>query len=330
MKPNAIALILASSAMLSACSYIPHNSGLPRLVSPDYTATGSVVGVRAYLYGQKTVLEFREDPTFVTIRDEHGAEVPYEKVGGEDHAGRFYRFNRRIDNFTVWANGRSVTFNAAQKTIVFSGSSAIENNVQTSEILPITTKLPTFEITSSTLAGHDLAALVNISVEQLAANSRLVDAVNNNPKVSGVELLELNNRLGELKSKYSNNAATVQVTFTHASTAFKPSEAIKQALNEAIKVASAATIHGYTDSRVAGLSDAKIALGRAISAEQYLVDHGMNPEKITVTSSAEGQFAVPNTTKQSRALNRRVEIEITAEGVAAQALPATAKVVSKR
>lgn len=326
MKPNAIALFLASSAMLSACSYIPHNSGVPRMVSPDYTATGSVVGVRAYLYGKKTVLEFREEPTFITIKDEYGAEVPYEQVGGEDHAGRFYRFNRRIDNFTVWANGRSVTFNAAQNTIVFSASSAKENNVQASEILPITRKLPTFEITSAPLAGNDLAALVNISVEQFATNSRLVDAANNNQNVTGSELLEMNNRLSELKSKYSNNAATVQVTFQHASTVFKPSKAVKKALIGAIKVASAATIHGYTDSCIAGPTDAKIAIGRAISAKQYLVDHGMNPEKITLASSAEGQFAVPNTTKQSRALNRRVEIEMTAEGVAAQALPATAKV----
>jgi outer membrane protein OmpA-like peptidoglycan-associated protein len=61
---------------------------------------------------------------------------------------------------------------------------------------------------------------------------------------------------------------------------------------------------------VAGPNDARIALGRALSARNYLIEHGVSPDKITVDSQADGDFIAPNDTKAGRALNRRVEIEL--------------------
>jgi len=62
-------------------------------------------------------------------------------------------------------------------------------------------------------------------------------------------------------------------------------------------------------AQVAGQRDAKIALGRALAARNFLVKNSVVAEKINVFSQEGGRFIAPNITK-GRALKRRVEIEI--------------------
>lgn len=96
MKLTRIALLLATSAFVSACAYVPPKEGAARRVSPDYTAIGAVDSARAYSYGKRTLLEFDGTPGFLAVRDENGVSVDYERVG------QYYRYKElfylRINN----------------------------------------------------------------------------------------------------------------------------------------------------------------------------------------------------------------------------------------
>ena len=110
MKHARISFLLASSAFFSACAYTPFHDGVVHRVSQDYTATGAVEGTRAYIYGNRTVLEFDKSPAFLSVKDEKGNAVDYERVG------RYYRLTRRLDTFTTVVNGRSITFTGEPTT----------------------------------------------------------------------------------------------------------------------------------------------------------------------------------------------------------------------
>jgi outer membrane protein OmpA-like peptidoglycan-associated protein len=97
-------------------------------------------------------------------------------------------------------------------------------------------------------------------------------------------------------------------TFPRYSTAFNPGSEIATVLIHSAKTADHIDISGHTDAQVAGPRDAKIALGLALDAHNFLVKNGVLAENIIVFSQADGRFIAPNITK-GRALNRRVEIE---------------------
>ena len=103
-------------------------------------------------------------------------------------------------------------------------------------------------------------------------------------------------------------SAIVFFTFPRYSTTFNAGSEIATVLIQSAKTADNINISGHTDAQVAGPRDAKIALGRALAAHNFLVKNGVVSEKINVFSQADGRFIEPNITK-GRALNRRVEIE---------------------
>jgi len=104
-------------------------------------------------------------------------------------------------------------------------------------------------------------------------------------------------------------SAIVFFTFPRYSTAFNFGSEIATVLIQSAKTADHVDINGHTErAQVAGPRDAKIALGRALAARNFLVNNGVVAEKINVFSQADGGFIAPNITK-GRALNRRVEIE---------------------
>ncbi|MDF0606791.1 hypothetical protein HZU77_014180 [Neisseriaceae bacterium TC5R-5] len=114
LKACCIIILLASSAVLSSCAYVPPNQADTRRVSSDYTASGSLDNVRAYVYGNHTIIEFEKiKPAFLIVRDQTGEAVKIEKIG------HFYRLDRPLDSFTVWLNGSSSTFKLVEKGRVF-------------------------------------------------------------------------------------------------------------------------------------------------------------------------------------------------------------------
>lgn len=291
MKPARIAALLASSAFLAACAYVPHKEGETLRVSPDYTASDNAKDARAYVYGDRTLLEFEGTPTILMVKDETGAAVDYERVG------QYYRLARRLDDFTVWVNGRAVTFSAATITRVFSAQvpAAVAHQVNAVKVI---------EQAPASQDDATVAALLDLSEKQLQVVRQLVDGNEKNPEATGAELFSANSRLSEMAS-----AAILQVNFPALSTVFKPSSDVATVLVASAKAADSVILHGYTDSKVAGRLDEKIARGRAESARKFLVDAGVNADKIKVFSQADGGFVAPNFTKEGKSLNRRVEVE---------------------
>lgn len=103
MKYARMSLLAASSALFIGCTNIPVGESITRPIGPDYVATGSVQDIRAYVYGNRTILQFDKAPRLLSIRDENGASVPFEKEGN------YFRFARRVNFFTVWVDGYAVT-----------------------------------------------------------------------------------------------------------------------------------------------------------------------------------------------------------------------------
>ncbi len=315
MKLTRIALLLATSAFVSACAYVPPKEGAARRVSPDYTATGAVDSARAYFYGKRTLLEFDGTPGFLSVRDENGVSVDYERVG------QYYRLNRRLDNFTVWVNGRSVTFTAVKEPKPVATSPAPVAAPVAAQYAPLPAALSPVKLASASQQPREgdaeLQALLKLSQSQLEAIKKEITATGNNPTATGAELFAVQARLDEIEARLSTaSAALVQVTFPKNGTAFKPSPAVFPTLIASAKAADQINIRGRTDSRGAGPIDEKVALGRAMSAKSYLVAHGVDGNKIKVQSQGAGDYAAPNMTKEGRALNRRVEIEIVSARIA--------------
>ena len=314
MKPARLALYWAAAGLFSACAYVPPTETAASRVSPDYMATGGIEDARAYVYGSVTLLEFgKSSPALVMIRDESGASVDYERVG------RYYRLARVVDNFTVWANGRSVTFTAPMTTRIFSSPTTAAQAADVVKVARVTAQPGDVSIHARDRAtttfgrayasNEDVAALFKLCESQLTEVRRLFDEGSRNPKATGQELFGVYERLDEIKARMlTAAAATVKVFFPTGGTAFRPSPEVAGILIASAKAADSINVHGRTDARVAGPADARIALARAMGARKFLVDHGINPEKIKVFSQADGGFAAPNVTKEDRAMNRRVEI----------------------
>lgn len=302
MKTSRIALYLAAAGLFSACAYVPPQEATTRVVSPDYTATGGLIEARAYVYGSVTLLDLGgSTPAALSIKDEAGASVNYERVG------RYYRLARVVDNFTVWANGQSVTFSAPMTTRIFSAPKKT-----------IPEKMPELAQTADVMTvasldkpgDEDVLALIKLCESQLSEVRRLLDKSSLNPKATGQELFETQQRIDEIEARMLTAAAAiVKVSFPTGGTAFRPSPEVAQILIASAKSADSINLRGHTDSHVAGPADSRIALARAMAARNFLVNQGISPEKIKVFSRADGDFAAPSVTKEGKAMNRRVEIE---------------------
>ena len=306
MKPARIALYLAAAGLFSACAYVPPQESATRVVSPDYTATGGLMEARAFVYGSVTLLDLGgAAPAVLSVKDEAGASVDYERVG------RYYRLARVVDNFTVWANGQSVTFSAPMTTRIFSApTKATPEKVPELAQAAAVVTVASLDKPAVQPGDEDVAALLKLCESQLAEVRRLLDEGSRNPKATGQELFEAQQRLDEIEARMLTAAAAiVKVSFPTGGTAFRPSPEVAQVLIASGKAADSINVRGRTDSRVAGPADSRIALARAMAARKFLVDQGINPEKIKVFSRADGDFAAPGVTKEGRAMNRRVEIE---------------------
>ncbi|MCX2694513.1 TcpQ domain-containing protein [Pseudomonas sp. DCB_CB] len=102
MRLNRLVAAAAFVSSIGGCVVYPNATVR---VSPNYTATGSLPGVRADVYGQRTLLEFADEPAFLTVVDTFGNVVPYEKEG------RYYRLAKKLDHFAVKTGLHTVHFN---------------------------------------------------------------------------------------------------------------------------------------------------------------------------------------------------------------------------
>ncbi|WP_107329157.1 OmpA family protein [Metapseudomonas otitidis] len=89
---------LISVATLSGCVSTPSEFGPTYQVGKNYVANGSVEGLKVYTYGGRTLLEYTNQPTFLSITDRLGRPVAYEQIGN------YYRLAAQLDSFVVKSN----------------------------------------------------------------------------------------------------------------------------------------------------------------------------------------------------------------------------------
>lgn len=296
MSPRRLALGLAVAgilALVSACSYVPVRDQASRQSSADYDVSGEIDDARAFVYGGVTVLTFRTPPAFLVIRDSAGQAVTYQQDG------TYYRLPAELDTFTVWVNGRAMTFTSQLKTRVFAGAPVPESE-------PEPVKLRLVNAPADVAASTAPAALVALSERQLADARQHLRA----GRGSGADVLEISKRLDLAEAGLRmETSAVVRVTYASGSTDFKPAQAIEKVLIDGGMAAQQVNLRGRTDATVPDAANARIALGRALAARKFLVAHGVEDSKICFEGAAAGDTVALSTTAKGRALNRRVDIE---------------------
>ena len=104
-------------------------------------------------------------------------------------------------------------------------------------------------------------------------------------------------------------SALVRVTFGFGSVRFEPPAALAGTLLAAGNKASAVRIAGHTDSAGTPAANERVAMRRAQSARQYLVERGVDRNKISVVARGSDEPVLDNLSADGRAQNRRVEID---------------------
>ncbi len=91
---------------------------------------------------------------------------------------------------------------------------------------------------------------------------------------------------------------------------FRPSTTLQAHLKQAMKLGHCLQVRGYTDGEKDHWIERETATQRAQKARAYLIRQGVAPDHIQVTIVPIGEHVADNATKQGRAKNRRVEIEV--------------------
>lgn len=75
------------------------------------------------------------------------------------------------------------------------------------------------------------------------------------------------------------------------------------------------SIEGHTDSDGADAYNLKLSDGRAKAVADYLIEHGIDKNRLTAKGFGETKPLVPNDTDEGKATNRRVEFNILEQDV---------------
>lgn len=324
MKLHKLAFAIGASSLLAACSTFSPGTGPTYRVGPDYTATGNIAGVKAYVYGGRTLLQYDRSPFFLSIEDSNGQSVGYEREG------QFYRLDRTLSDFTARADlVKATSFHLLQPTIAKQPEVAV-----VSKPAPILAPVvavynapetkPPVKLTSQEDA--ELLALLSAAQQQLVDVRASVER-----GASDLASLErLHARLDQIQGRLNKaSSSMLMVYFDRYKTEFQPTPEVAELLVSVATAADRVKVRGRTDSVVPGSMDGKIARERALSARTFLVDRGVDPSKIEVSSLAAGDFIAPNTA-EGKSLNRRVEIEFVSQRLGTLKQPKQSGLASAR
>jgi len=304
MRRTHLPAVMAAATLLCACTTVGAPEAPKTRVSADYEAAGDVAGMRAFVYGKRTVLEFSGRALWLTVQDENGVPVSYEREG------RYYRLARTLGRFTVRANTRVVVFNATVRQAAASaGPQPVPPDPAPPASRPVDaapTLSPAATVSMKPAPEDGTTALLRLSTAQHDEVRRAIAG-----GAGAAEARVLNARLDRLKARLDAAAAVmIRIQFDRAATGFEADGEPGRALLAAARGAERIIVRGRTDARVAGREDWRIARGRALAVRRFLVGHGVNGGRIQVYSLAAGDFLAPAETDEGRALNRRVEIEL--------------------
>lgn len=304
MKMTKIALAVASCALLGACSsWQPREDGPTYRVGPQYTGKGYVSGVSAFVYGDRTLLQYKHAPLTLTVKDAKGNSVGYEKGDG------FYRLDRQLDQFTARANFLQVTdfkIHPIRKAPANPSADAPKPAQVTASIVTRGPESrPPVQLSNQT--HDDLVQLLKTSKAQLEE----VQAAVHQGTADRATIERLNAKLDAIQHQLSSGTVALYIQhFEPRKTNFAPPKEVADFLVAVAKAADQIKVRGRTDSNMAGVTDKTVADARAASARAFLVAHGVDPKKISISSQGAGDHIAPNNTQQGRDINRRVEVEL--------------------
>jgi outer membrane protein OmpA-like peptidoglycan-associated protein len=295
---------LVTGTFLCACAELPISEVPKTRVSGDYEVAGDASGMRAFVYGKRTVLEFSRRPLWLAVQDENGVAVAYEREG------HYYRLARKLNRCTVWVNARVVSFTPIHRHVpAIAPEAAVSaepaaHSARPEDATPTTT--PSATIRAAPTPEDDATSLLRLSAAQLNEVRYVIAA-----EASDVaEARALNARVRHVAQALTIDSVMLRVQFGTASTELTADDSFVRTLVPAARAAERIILRGRTDARIAGSDDASIALGRVLAVRQLLVEHGVDGRKIRVSALAAGDFLAPASTNAGRALNRRVEIEL--------------------
>lgn len=98
---------------------------------------------------------------------------------------------------------------------------------------------------------------------------------------------------------------------------FRPTKTLQSHLKQIMKRGPCLHVRGYTDGDTDRWIEHETAKQRAQKARAYLIAQGYDPNHIEITIIPIGEHVADNATKQGRAKNRRVEIEMAEQNPAA-------------
>lgn len=305
-----LAATAAASALLVACAASSTTAEAPTATArPAPAAASQPKLVRAYDYGSSIVLEFARAPSSLSVTDASGAPV------GLTRDGPNFRIARKIYDFTIHTAAGATRIHLQRPAPV---AASVPPKPPAPAPAPSPAPAPAATVADNAAntarapapapASDDaVASLIETAARQLAAARAVVEHGSPDEHT----LHALNRRLDRIQHLLEAASAAVLMThFDAYQTAFRPSPAFSQLLVSAARSADRITLRGRTDSTIPGPLDPKIALQRALSVRQFLLEHGIESAKIHVFSLPAGDFIAPDTTPAGRALNRRVMIEV--------------------
>lgn len=174
-----------------------------------------------------------------------------------------------------------------------------------------TTQVPTYQSNTGLRLKTDYSFsgdLLGMSEQQLAEAQAVLDQVRQVAQAR--ELANAQDKIQNMQASMLNqDKAVVRVNFASGSSDFVVTPETAKVILKAAANANNINLRGRTDSRISTAIDKKLSVNRALAARDFLIKNGVDDNKIRVFYLSKGDFIVPSVNAQTKALNRRVEIE---------------------
>lgn len=305
MRPLTIALIAAAAALASGCTTTRDDLSASSIRLIYVTEDGEALGlVRAFDDGRRTTLQFRlTPPQGLQVLDINGRPLPYERLG------QYIALQGLHDRLqVVLADLRAdvrVSAGGPKAELIEQPAAAPRATLDLppKPAAPLVAKAPPRAPTQELLAAQRALKLAERQLDELRG---LV-----NTGTASRASVDLTKTLDRIEKTVADAAAVIlRVEFGFNSVDFAPRPDVAQALVAAASKADRITVRSYTDSAVVDDANRKVALARALAARQFLIERGVDPQRIRAFYNSAGGFIADNNTPEGRAQNRRVEVEI--------------------
>lgn len=146
-----------------------------------------------------------------------------------------------------------------------------------------------------------------------------INALDLKIKKAKLEWMGKEDKIKDIRKDFSLQTIKVGATFELKNIFFDFGKATlreesKTELNKLVDIMKRSEIvielGGHTDSIGSDEANLRLSQDRVNSVKQYLVDNGVNPDRIMAVGYGETQPIAPNSSEEGRAKNRRVEVKI--------------------